>query len=64
MQDATLNPIPLRYDGIMLGLHQFTEIDPSVASYGASFYLDTLDPVAVAKRREEKRIQFASAARS
>lgn len=50
----------LRYDGMMLGLHQFTEVDESSPSYGASFYLKTLDPAEVSRRREEKRVEFAA----
>lgn len=53
----------LRYDGMMLGLHQFTELDETSPSYGATFYLKTDDPKAVSRRREEKREQFASGKR-
>lgn len=62
MQDVILNPATdLKYDGMCLGLHQYTEYDQSRASFGASFYLKTTDPVAVSRRREEKRIEFESA---
>lgn len=61
MQDRILNL--LSYDGMMFGLHQFTEHDPKSESYGATFYLKTRDPEAVSLRREEKRIEFASAKR-
>lgn len=64
MQDTLLNPATnLRYDGMMMNLHQFTEVDSSVASYGASFYLKTTDPVAVAEKREAKRIEFENGLR-
>lgn len=57
----SLSPLPLlRYDGLMVNLHQFTEIDPTVASYGASFYINqsefTMDRLN--QRRQEKRTQF------
>lgn len=62
MQDTTMNPATdLKYDGMMGELHQFTEYDKSSPSYGCSFYLRTTDPVAVSRRREEKRIQFEGA---
>lgn len=64
MQDTTLNASLLKYDGLFCGLHQFTEYDKSRASYGASFYLKTTDPVEVSRRREEKRIEFENGLRS
>lgn len=65
MKDAIMNPATdLKYDGIFMGLHQFTEYDKSRASYGASFYLKTTDPVEVSRRREEKRIEFENGLRS
>jgi hypothetical protein len=60
-------PAGLRFDGIQPGhgcnLLQFTELDPSAASYGASFYIDSKTVLmdAVIARREEKRRQFAHA---
>lgn len=48
----------LKYDGMMMGLHQFTEYDRTVASYGATFYLNTTDPVELSRRREEVRVKF------
>lgn len=60
MQDRILNPMTdLRYDGMMLGLHQFTEVDGSSPSYGATFYTKTKDALEVSRRREEKRIAFS-----
>ena len=61
MQDRTLNL--LNYDGMMFGLHQFTEVDPEAESFGATFYMKTRDPEKISRRREEKRIEFASAKR-
>lgn len=49
MKNETLTPgempLPLlRYDGKMGEfLHQFSEYDTAVASYGSSFYLSTVD---------------------
>lgn len=59
-------PEGLRFDGVMSGedrsFLQFTEVDPAVASYGASFYLDSRAALlsAIVARREEKRVQFAA----
>jgi|GEM_PF-5814353 len=59
-------PEGLRYDGVMSGENrsflQFTELDKSSASYGASFYIDSRAALidAILLRREEKRIQFAA----
>lgn len=65
MQDRILNPeTNLRYDGMMLGLHQFTEVDKSSPSYGATFCTKTRDPELVSRRREEKRVAFASGKRA
>lgn len=62
MQDRILNPMTdLRYDGMMLGLHQFTEVDSASPSYGATFYTKTRDPETVSLRREEKRVAFSKA---
>lgn len=63
--DLSSLPPRLRFDGIMEGENrsflQFTELDPESASYGASFYIDSLGAIlsAVVQRREEKRQQFA-----
>jgi len=59
-------PEGLRFDGVMSGedrsFLQFTEVDPTVASYGASFYVDSRAALldAILSRREEKRLQFAA----
>lgn len=61
-------PPQLRFDGIMVGPEsdwlQFTELDQSVPSYGASFYIDTRAALlsAITARREHKRKQFAGEA--
>jgi hypothetical protein len=61
-------PADLRFDGIMPGdgcnFLQFTELDQWVASYGASFYIDSKTVLldAVTRRREEKRVEFAAGA--
>jgi hypothetical protein len=58
-------PAGVRYDGTMEApgctLYQFTEIDRSSPSFGASFYLDleSLAIAALVKRRAEKRAEFA-----
>lgn len=57
MQDRILNL--LSYDGMMFGLYQFTELDETSPSYGATFYVKTNDPETVSRRREEKRREFA-----
>lgn len=62
MQDRIVNL--LSYDGMMFGLHQFTELDKASPSYGATFYVKTRDPEVVSRRREEKRVEFASAKRA
>lgn len=62
MQDRTLNL--LNYDGMMFGLHQFTELDTESPSYGATFYVKTRDPETVSLRREEKRKAFADATKT
>lgn len=60
MQDRIMNPeTNLRYDGMMLGLHQFTELDEARPSFGATFYTKTRDPELISRRREEKRVAFA-----
>jgi hypothetical protein len=65
MQDRILNPgTDLRYDGMMLGLHQFTELDATRPSYGATFYTKSRKPELVSLRREEKRVAFASGKRA
>lgn len=60
-------PANLRFDGVQEveggnGYLQFTELDQSSASYGASFYIDARAALlsAITARREEKRIQFAA----
>lgn len=59
-------PEGLRFDGVMPGdgrnFLQFTELDKAAASYGASFYIDSKTVLldAVARRREEKRIEFSA----
>lgn len=57
--------IQLRFDGMMkdfiaMGLppFQYTEVDPTLASYGATFYCKSQDEIEVSLRREEKRVQF------
>lgn len=62
MHDQTFNL--LNYDGMMLGLHQFTEVDETSPSYGATFYVKTRDPEIVSRRREEKRREFAAGTQS
>lgn len=58
-------PAKLRFDGIMEGdgrdFLQFTELDETSASYGASFYIDSRAALlaAVIARRAEKRAEFA-----
>jgi hypothetical protein len=58
-------PDGLRFDGVMEGdgrfFLQFTELDKSRKSYGASFYIDSCSVLlnAIIARREEKRIEFA-----
>jgi hypothetical protein len=61
-------PVNLRYDGIQMGAHgsrwmQFTELDKTSASFGASFYLDmsTILLSEIKRRRTEKRAIFAQA---
>lgn len=61
---ATVLPAGLRFDGIMnlrgYGLVQFTEVDQSAESYGATFYVElkgfSLDKAIAG--REEKRLEF------
>lgn len=60
-------PENLRFDGVMpagpdRSFLQFTELDKSRASYGASFYIDSRSALlnAIIMRREEKRIEFAA----
>lgn len=68
--DLALLPEKLRFDGIqdlgddMPRYLQFTEVDESSPSYGASFYVDARAAVldAVLARRELKRKQFAGEA--
>lgn len=65
--DLALLPEKLRFDGVQEGdvpLLQFTELDESSPSYGASFYLDPSDAIreAIVARRELKRKQFAGEA--
>lgn len=55
------NPLPLlRYDGKMGFLYQFTEYDTAAPSYGASFYLDSVDFTSekLVAKRAEKVAQF------
>ncbi|MCA1659014.1 MAG: hypothetical protein LC642_00510 [Verrucomicrobiaceae bacterium] len=64
-------PPGLRFDGVQEAGEgnpswlQFTEMDQSSASYGASFYIDTRSALidAILSRREEKRVEFAAAVR-
>ena len=59
-------PDGLRFDGVMAHgerqLLQFTELDASSPSYGATFYLDA--PLTISERliakRAEKRAQFST----
>lgn len=49
----------LRYDGTMAGMHQFTEIDKTKSSHGASFYVGLVTTLnEVASRQYEKQVQF------
>jgi hypothetical protein len=56
----------LRFDGVMRcgekSLAQFTELDESSPSHGASFYLPSEEatPERIETRRAEKRVQFAT----
>lgn len=62
-------PVGLRFDGIQPlkggSLVQFTEVDQSVESYGATFYVElkgfTLDKAIAG--REQKRLEFEAAQR-
>lgn len=56
------HPLPnLRFDGVQDDWLQFTELDASRASYGASFYVhaDNYDLTALDIKRQSKLHQFS-----